>query len=171
MPILPHDDSYEDEITYVSGERNQFGWSKQPQREPSPPNKVDRVASGRIEGNLAPSMYSDRQGGIQNDRAEKENDYLVPTYGQDRTRKASKRVDNNQLSTVEDKRKIGSRAKHANVSHVENTYSDPDDDFNALLKVCSYVNLINEYGYLLRTSSIRKRRMYLSFLFIKRKNL
>ncbi|CAL5186487.1 unnamed protein product [Lathyrus oleraceus] len=134
LPILPHDDSYEDEITYVSGERNQFGWSKQPQREPSPPNKVDRVASGRIEGNLAPSMYSDRQGGIQNDRAEKENDYLVPTYGQDRTRKASKRVDNNQLSTIEDKRKIGSRAKHANVSHVENTYSDPDDDFNALLK-------------------------------------
>ncbi|CAI8594793.1 unnamed protein product [Vicia faba] len=134
LPILPNDDIDEDEITYVSGERNQFGWSKQPQREPSPPNKVNCVASGRTEGNLAPSVYSDQQRGIQNDRAEKENDCLVPTYGQDRTRKASKRVDNNQLSTVEDKRKTGSRAKHANLSHVENRYSDPDDDFNALLK-------------------------------------
>ncbi|CAJ2636844.1 unnamed protein product [Trifolium pratense] len=132
LPVIPHDNTFEDETTYVSSERNQFGWSKQPEREPSPSNNVDRVESGRFEGNLAPSVYSDQQRGqrgVQNGRAEKENDYLAPTYGQDRTRKTSKRVDNNQLSTVEDKRKIGSRAKH-----VENTSSDPDDDFNALLK-------------------------------------
>lgn len=137
FPVRPHDDTFEDETTYVSSERNQFGWSKQPEREPSPSNNVDRIASGRFEGNLAPSVYSDQQRGqrgIENGRAEKENDYLAPTYGQDRTRKTSKRVDNNQLSTVEDKRKIDSRSKHVNLSHVENTYSDPDDDFNALLK-------------------------------------
>lgn len=123
---------------------------------------MDRVGSGRMEGNLAPSLYSDQQRsqrGIQNDRAEKENEYLAPTYVKDRTRKASKRVDNNQLSAVEDKKKIGSRAKHVNLPHVENTHSDPDDDFNALLKVCSYVILISEVCYLLLTISIRKRRM------------
>ncbi|GAU43456.1 hypothetical protein TSUD_140930 [Trifolium subterraneum] len=138
LPVIPHDNTFEDETTYVSSsERNQFGWSKQPEREPSPSNNVDRVSSGRFEGSLAPSVYSDQQRGqrgIQNGRAEKENDYLAPTYGQDRTRKTIKRVDNNQLSTVEDKRKTDSRAKHVNLSHVENTYSDPDDDFNALLK-------------------------------------
>jgi hypothetical protein len=101
---------------------------------------VDRVGSGRMEGNL-----------IQNDRAEKENDYLAPTHVQDRTRKASKRVDNNQLSAVEDKKKIGSRTNHVNLPHVENIHSDPDDDFYALLKVCSYVILISEVCYLLRT--------------------
>ncbi|KEH27114.1 kinesin motor family protein [Medicago truncatula] len=137
LPVLPNDNTFEDEITYASSERNQFGWSKQPEREPSLPTNVDRVGSGRMEGNLAPSLYSDQQRsqrGIQNDRAEKENEYLAPTYVKDRTRKASKRVDNNQLSAVEDKKKIGSRAKHVNLPHVENTHSDPDDDFNALLK-------------------------------------
>lgn len=148
MPVLPHDDNFEDEIAHVSSERNQFGWPKHSGREPSHPSNVERVASGRVEGKLAPSMYSNQQRGqrgIQNERAEKENDYLVPR--QDRTRKVSNRVDNNQLSTVEDKRKIGSHAKSVNLSHVENTHSDPDDDLNALLKVCSYAVIINICDY------------------------
>ncbi|XP_061340113.1 kinesin-like protein KIN-13B isoform X1 [Gastrolobium bilobum] len=134
---LSRDDTFEDEITYVSSERNRFGWSKQFEREPSPPINMDRIPSGRMGGNLAPSVYSDplkgHRGG-QNDRAENENDYPGPTYEQDRTRKTIKRVDNTQLFAVEDKRKIESRVKHVDLPHFEANHSDPDGDLNALLK-------------------------------------
>ncbi|XP_020233234.1 kinesin-like protein KIN-13B [Cajanus cajan] len=135
--VLSHDDTFEEETTYVSSDRNQFGWPKQQEREPSPPNNVERVPSGRMGGNLVPSVYSDPQNGqrgSQNDRTANEYDYLGPTYEQDKTRKTSKRVDNNQLSAVEDKRKKESRVKRVDASHSEANHSDPDDNLNALLK-------------------------------------
>ncbi|KAK7291462.1 hypothetical protein RIF29_06627 [Crotalaria pallida] len=134
---LSYDDTFEDEMTYVSSERNRFGWSKPPEREPSPPTVVDRVPSGRMDGNLAPSVYLDPQKGKkggQNDKAENETDYQGPPYEQDRTRKTSKRVDTNQLYAVQDKRKIDSRVKHVGSQPFEANNSDPDDDLNALLK-------------------------------------
>ncbi|KAL2321263.1 hypothetical protein Fmac_030232 [Flemingia macrophylla] len=133
--VLSHDDTFEDETT--SSDRNQFGWPKQLERDPSPPNNVDRVPSGRMGGNLVPSVYSDPQNGqrgSQNDRNANEYDYLGPAYEQDRTRKASKRVDSNQLSAVEDRRKKESCVKHVGASHFEINHSDPDDNLNALLK-------------------------------------
>lgn len=135
---LSHDDTFEDEITYDSSERSRFGWSKQPERELSPPIATDRVPSGRMGGILAPSVYSDSrngQKGGQNDKADNETDSLGPPYEQDRTRRTSKRVHTNQLSAMEDKRKIDSRVKHVDLPHFEANYSDPDDDLNALLKV------------------------------------
>ncbi|RDX63308.1 Kinesin-like protein KIN-13B, partial [Mucuna pruriens] len=135
--VLSHDDTFEDEIAYVSSDRNRFGWPKPLEREPSPPNNVDRVPSGRMGGNLVSSVYSDPQNGqrgSQNDRTANEYDYLGPTYEQDRTRKTSKRVDSNQVSAVEDKRKIESRVKHVDASHFEANHSDPDNNLNALLK-------------------------------------
>ena len=60
---------------------------------------------------------------------------------QDRTRKTSKRVDNNQLSAVGDKRKIESRVKLVDELHFEANHSDPDDNLNALLKVYSFTIL------------------------------
>ena len=135
--VLSHDDTLEDETTYVSSDKNRFGWPKQLEREPSPPNNVDRVPSGRMGGNLIPSVYSDPQNGqrgSQKARTANEYDYLGPTYEQDRTRKTSKRVDNNQLSAVGDKRKIESRVKLVDELHFEANHSDPDDNLNALLK-------------------------------------
>lgn len=135
--VLSHDDTFEDETTYVSSDRNRFGWPRQLERELSPANNVDRIPSGRMGGNLVPSVYSDPQNGqrgIQNDRIANEYDYLGPTYEQDRTRKTSKRVDNNQVSAVEDKRKIESRVKHVDASYFEANHSDADDNLNALLK-------------------------------------
>lgn len=80
--ILAHNDTLEDEITYVSSDRNRFGWPKYPEREPSPPNHVDHVPPNG-------------QRGSQNDRNENEHDYLGPI-----TRKTIKRVDDNQLSVA-----------------------------------------------------------------------
>ncbi|KAG5022036.1 hypothetical protein JHK85_018378 [Glycine max] len=135
--VLSRDETMEDEITYVSSDKNRFGWPKQLEREPSPPNNVDRVPSGRMGGNLAPSMYSDPQNGqrgSQNARTANEYDYLGLAYEQDRRRKTSKRVDNNQLAAVEDNRKIESRVKHVDESDFEANHSDPHDNLNALLK-------------------------------------
>ena len=143
--ILSQDDTFEDEITYVSSERNRFGWSKQHEREPSPPIIVDRVPSGRMGGNLASSVFSDLQKGQrggQNGKAENETDYPGATYEQDRTRKTDKGVDANQLSALEDKRKIESLVKHVNLPHFEANHSDPDDDLNALLKVYSFYAIL-----------------------------
>ncbi|WVZ15309.1 hypothetical protein V8G54_012875 [Vigna mungo] len=133
--ILAHDDTLEDEITYVSSDRNRFGWPKHPERELSP-NNVDRVPSGRMGGNLASSGYSNPPNGPrggQNDRTANEYDYIGPIHEQDRTRKTIKRVDNNHLSAFEDKKKIESRV-NIDASLFQTTYSDPDDNLNALLK-------------------------------------
>ncbi|XP_027358125.1 kinesin-like protein KIN-13B isoform X2 [Abrus precatorius] len=46
--VLSHDDAFEDEIAFVSSERNRFGWPKQLEREPSPPNNVDRVPKPHV---------------------------------------------------------------------------------------------------------------------------
>jgi len=143
--ILAHDDTLEDEITHVSSDRNRFGWPKHPEREPSPPNNVDRVPSGRMGGNLAPSVYSDPPNGprgSQNDRTANEYDYIGPIYEQDRTRKTIKRVDNNHLSGFEEKKKIESRV-NVDASHFQTNHSDPDDNLNALLKVYSFATLAN----------------------------
>ncbi|CAL0332530.1 unnamed protein product [Lupinus luteus] len=99
-----HDDTFDDEIMYVSSDRNRFGWSKQPERESSPPIAVERVPSNRMGSNLASSV-------------------------------SSKRVETNQLSSREEKRKIDSRVKHVDLPYFEATNnSDPDDDLNILLK-------------------------------------
>ncbi|KAF7813826.1 kinesin-like protein KIN-13B [Senna tora] len=131
-PSLSYEDTFEDEINYVPSEKNRFGWSKQVEREPSPPINMDRVPSGRMGGNSATSIFSDSQRGHragQNDKAENEADYLKPTtYEQDRTRKISKKVDSSRLATVEDK--IDSRVKHMDLPKANN----PDNDLNALLK-------------------------------------
>ncbi|RYR57414.1 hypothetical protein Ahy_A05g023147 isoform A [Arachis hypogaea] len=135
--ILSQDDTFEDEATNVYNEKNRFGWSKQLEREPSPPMIVDRVPSGRTGGNLAPSVFSDLQRGqrgSQNDKAENGIDYPGPIYEQDRIRKTNKRVDGSQLSSLEDKRKIESCVKHVNPPQFEANHSVPDDDLNALLK-------------------------------------
>lgn len=136
--VLSHDDTFDDGTAYVSSDRNRFGWPKQQEREPSPPKNVDRVPSGRMGGISVPSVYFDPQNGQrggQNDRTANEYDYLGPTYEQDRTRKTSKRVDNNQLYAVEDKRKIEYCVKHVDASHFEANHSDADDNLDALLKV------------------------------------
>ncbi|KAI4347130.1 hypothetical protein L6164_007973 [Bauhinia variegata] len=134
---LSHESNFEDEINYVSIEKNRFGWSKQLEREPSPPINVDRVPSIRIGGNLSASVYSDSQRGqkgSQNDKAENETDYLGQTHEQDKTRKTIKKVDTNPFSAVEDKRRMDSHVKRADLPHFESNYSNPDDDLNVLLK-------------------------------------
>ncbi|GMI97722.1 hypothetical protein like AT3G16060 [Hibiscus trionum] len=115
-------DTFEDNITDVPFDKNKFGWSKSIQRGPS--SKVDRVPSGRREGNMA-VPYSDHfkgQRGDLNGMAEDDFDYYQETYEQ------------TYQMPLEEKPKIGVSTKSADPSTFDDNNSHSDDDLSALLK-------------------------------------
>ncbi|KAK4604193.1 hypothetical protein RGQ29_012625 [Quercus rubra] len=138
LSALPDESTFEDNITYVSNDKNKFGWSKHIEKEPSPPFNVDRVPSGRIEGSLPAAVYLDyhkgHRGG-QNDMDEDDFDYSEHNYDQEKpSRMNNKKVETYQKSTLEDKRKIDFQIKRRDMSDIAANNSHSDDDLNALLK-------------------------------------
>lgn len=135
---LPIESTFEDNTTYVTNEKNKFGRSKQIEKEPSPPFNVDRVPSGRIEGSLAASIYSDAykgQRGDTNGIYEDDCDYNEQFYEEEKpSQMSTKKVQTNQKSLLEDKRKIGTLTKPRNKQDFEANNSNSDDDLVALLK-------------------------------------
>ncbi|KAK8698463.1 hypothetical protein V6N13_114580 [Hibiscus sabdariffa] len=109
LPSSLATDTFEDIITVVPLERKRHGWTDRIERDASPPFKVERVQSGRAEGNLA-VVYSDyykgQKGGLNGMAVD---DSAVDDTGYSE----EKQVD---PSTFDDK------------------YSNSDDDLNALLK-------------------------------------
>lgn len=139
LSALPDESTFEDNITYVSNDKNKFGWSKHIQKEPSPPFNVDRVPSGRIEGSLPAAVYLDyhkvHRGG-QNNMDEDDFDYFEHNYDQEKpSRMNNKKVETYQKSTLEDKRKIDFQSKRRDMYDIAANNSHSDDDLNALLKV------------------------------------
>jgi kinesin family protein 2/24 len=136
---LSAESSFEDNTTYVPHDKNRFGWSKQIEREPSPPFNVDRVPSGRMEGSLPPGVYSDYykgQRGGQNDMTENYFDYSQQTYEHEKPpRVNNKKIETYHKSIFDDKRKIDTQMKWRDMSDFEANISGPDDDLNALIKV------------------------------------
>lgn len=145
---LPAESTFEDNITYAPNDKNKFGWSKHNEREPSPPFNVDRVPSGRIEGSLPASVYSDyhkgHRGG-QSDMAEDDFDYSEHNYEQEKPSQTNnKKVETYQKSALEDKRKIDTQIKWRDMSGFAANNSHSDDDLNALLKV---IRIDSRYGF------------------------
>lgn len=136
---LPIESTFEDNTTYVTNEKNKFGRSKQIEKEPSPPFNVDHVPSGRIEGSLAASIYSDAykgQTGGTNGIYEDDCDYNEQFYEEEKpSQMSTKKVQTYQKSLLEDKRKIGTLTKPRNKQDFEVNNSNSDDDLVALLKV------------------------------------
>ena len=134
-------DTFEDNITDVPFEKNKFGWSKQIERDTSPPFKVDRVLSGRAEGNLAvpySDYYKGQRGGL-NGTAEEDFDYSEETFEQQKMlRKINRKAQTYQMPSLE-KQKTDTLTKHVDPSTFDDK-SNSDDDLNALLKVPS-INL------------------------------
>ncbi|KAF5482039.1 hypothetical protein F2P56_002639 [Juglans regia] len=135
---LPAESIFEDNITSVANDKNRFGWPKQIETEPSPPFNVDRVPSGRIEGSLPASVYSDYykgQRGGQSDIAEDDFDYSEQTYEQEKpSRMNNKKLEAYQRSVLDDKRKIDTQVKWRDMADFEANNSHADDDLTALLK-------------------------------------
>ncbi|OMO92058.1 hypothetical protein CCACVL1_06928 [Corchorus capsularis] len=127
-------ETFEDNITDVPFEKNKFGWSKQIERDTAP-YKVDRVPSGRAEGNLAlpySDYYKGQRGGLND--TEEDFDYSEETYEQQRMlRKINKKGQTNQMPAME-KRKTDALTKRVGSSTFDDNLSNSDDDLNALLK-------------------------------------
>ncbi|KAL5771240.1 hypothetical protein ACOSP7_015394 [Xanthoceras sorbifolium] len=154
--VLPTKLTSENNKTDVPNEKNRYGWAKKIERETSPPSIVDRVPSGRAEGNLAPpsivdrvpsgraegnlapSVYSDYykgQRGGQYDMAEDDYVYSEEIYEQDKTSwMNNKKLETQQLATLQDRRKTDAPKKRGDLPHFEANNSYADDDLNALLK-------------------------------------
>ncbi|XP_041005728.1 kinesin-like protein KIN-13B isoform X1 [Juglans microcarpa x Juglans regia] len=135
---LPAESIFEDNITSVANDKNRFGWPKQIETEPSPPFNVDSVPSGRIEGSLPASVYSDYykgQRGGQSDIAEDDFDYSEQTCEQEKpSRMNNKKLEAYQRSVLDDKRKIDTQVKWRDMADFEANNSHADDDLTALLK-------------------------------------
>ncbi|KAG6723686.1 hypothetical protein I3842_03G220500 [Carya illinoinensis] len=135
---LPAESIFEDNITSVANDKNRFGWPKQIETEPSPPFNVDRVTSGRMEGSLPASVYSDYykgQRGGQSDIAEDDFDYSEQTYEQEKpSRMNNKKLEAYQRSVLDDKRKIDTQVKWRDMADFEANNSHAADDLTALLK-------------------------------------
>lgn len=137
--LLPTASNIEDNLPDIPNEINRFGWSKQIEKETSPPFKVDRVPSGRVEGNIPASSYSDYykgQRGGQSDVTEDDVDYSEEIYNQEKPSWIkNKKVETSQISALEDKmRKPESHIKRRELPDFEANNVRPDDDLNALLK-------------------------------------
>ncbi|KAK2645693.1 hypothetical protein Ddye_020888 [Dipteronia dyeriana] len=154
--VLPTKLTSENNITDVPSEKNRYGWGKKIERETSPPSVVDRVPSGRAEGNLVPpsivdrvpsgraegnfvpSAYSDYykgQRGGQCDMAEDDYDYSEEIYEQDKTSwMNNKKLETQHLATLQDRQKTDPPKKMRDLPPFEANNSYSDDDLNSLLK-------------------------------------
>ncbi|KAL9443548.1 hypothetical protein AB3S75_016835 [Citrus x aurantiifolia] len=133
--VVPTKLTSEDNVNDVPHENSRFGWAKQTEREPSPP-RVNRIPSGRAEGNLAPypEYYKGQRGG-QYDVTEDDYDYSEETYEQEKTSWTNDaKLETYQMSASEDMRKIDAVKKRRDLSSFEANDSHSDDDLNALLK-------------------------------------
>ncbi|XP_050388048.1 kinesin-like protein KIN-13B [Argentina anserina] len=127
------DTTSEDNMPAVPQEKSTF-WSKQIDREPSPQCIVNRVPSGRADGRLPASVYSEYYKDQKGDQITIGEDdiYSDQTEKEKSSRVSSKRVQSYQ--TVEEKRKTGSQVKWRDQPDSEAINSNFDDDLIAVLQ-------------------------------------
>lgn len=136
---LSTDTTSEDNMPCAPHEKSSFGWSKQIDREPSPQYNVNRIPSGRAEGRLPASVYSDcykGQIGGQSTIGEDDFDFSEQTHEKEKPSwVSSKKVETYQTSALEEKRKTGSQVKWRDLPDSEGINSNSDDDLIAILQV------------------------------------
>lgn len=129
--IPPTKSSFQDVVSDLPNDKNRFGWHKQIEKETSPPFNVDRVPSGRAEGDLSPSVYSNLYKG-QSDFVEDDFDF-TETYEQE---KKNKKVEAYQISALEDNktRKINNKTNGRDLLEFQAKNSHTEEDLKALFK-------------------------------------
>ncbi|KAJ6731445.1 KINESIN-LIKE PROTEIN [Salix purpurea] len=131
--------TFVDSIADFPNEKSRFGWSRPTERETSPPFNMDRVPSGRIEGNLPASVHTDYykvQSGGQSVIIANDCNYTEESYELEKPSwmNNNKNVDTFQKSALEDKRRTDSLMKQRDVLAVQAINSHSDDELNVLLK-------------------------------------
>ncbi|XP_010254127.1 PREDICTED: kinesin-like protein KIN-13B [Nelumbo nucifera] len=135
--VLPNVSTFESNISDLPNETNRFGWSKQIEREPSPPFNMDRAPSGRDEGLSVRSDFSkDHKGGRGGTTAE-DFDLSQELYEQEKpVWKKNRRMERHENSTVENRtsKKTDNLKKWKDPPGFDSNNSQSDDDLNALLE-------------------------------------
>lgn len=136
---LPTEPTFEDKVTNFNSEKNRFGWSRQIEREPSPPFRVDHVPSGRAEENPVYSKYLDYCQGERGGKTDMlEDDFVYPeeVYERDKpSRVNSKWSETYRNLALEERQKSEVPMKQKDPLAFEAKNSHLDDDLDALLKV------------------------------------
>lgn len=135
---LPTEPTFEDKVTNFNSEKNRFGWSRQIEREPSPPFRVDHVPSGRAEENPVYSKYLDYCQGERGGKTDMlEDDFVYPeeVYERDKpSRVNSKWSETYRNLALEERQKSEVPMKQKDPLAFEAKNSHLDDDLDALLK-------------------------------------
>ncbi|KAF9662518.1 hypothetical protein SADUNF_Sadunf18G0061600 [Salix dunnii] len=127
--------TFVDSIADFPNEKSRFGWSRPTERETSPPFNMDRVPSGRIEGNLPASVHTDYykvQSGGQSVITANDCNHTEESYEHEKPSwmNNNKKVDTFQKSTLEDKRRADALMKQRDVHAVQAINSHSDDELN-----------------------------------------
>ncbi|XP_059638119.1 kinesin-like protein KIN-13B [Cornus florida] len=137
--VIPTLTASEDNVMDLTHESSRFGWSKQTEREPSPSFNIERVPSGRAQGNLASSAFTDSfrsQRAGQGNITEDDLDYSDKNFEQDKPSwMMNKKVESYQGSALEEKMsKTGTQKMRRDLPYFEVNNLNSDDDLSALLK-------------------------------------
>ena len=104
--VLPNGSGSEEIMVDVPHGSSRFGWSKQTERESCLSFNIDRVPSGRVQGNLAPYVYTKTYKGqrsVQGDIMEDDLDYFEEIYEQDKPSRMNKKKETYQAPALDDK--------------------------------------------------------------------
>lgn len=127
---LPTEPTFEDNRTYLPNEKNRFGWSKQNEREGTPPLNVERVPSNRADITL-PHHRSQRS--FQDDFTEDDFGSSEPNYDQEKWTN-NKITETRQVSSFINPKKATNEVNQRDIPDFE-IDSHSNDDLDALLKV------------------------------------
>lgn len=139
--IIQSESTYKDNSPRISNEKGRYGWAKQSEKEPRPAAtaKVDRIPSGRLEGNLPASVYSGYYKGQKiGQNGMSKDDFDVSEQICDREQEKSSWVESmmvDQRSLPENKKTAHAQTKWWNHPEFEANSPGSDDDLIALLKV------------------------------------
>ncbi|XP_023516471.1 kinesin-like protein KIN-13B [Cucurbita pepo subsp. pepo] len=128
---LPTEPSFENNKTNLPNDKNRFGWSKQNEREGTPPLNVECVPSNRADIALP---HHKRQPSFQNDFTEDDIGYPEQLYEQEKSSWTNTKItETRQVPGFINQKKLINEANRRDIPYVE-TDSHSDDDLDALLK-------------------------------------
>ncbi|KAJ4958549.1 hypothetical protein NE237_025660 [Protea cynaroides] len=135
--VLPAVSNFESNVYDIPNETSRFGLSRQIEREASPPFNLHRTPSGREEGPLASTVYSEFLKDNRGDRFRstmEDFDYSEEFNEQKPLPKIGK-PESNKFSGADDRtRRTHTQAKSKNLPNLNANNSNSDADLNVLLK-------------------------------------
>lgn len=132
--------SLEDNRTYLPNDKNRFGWSKQNEREATPPLNVERVPSNRADITLP--HHKSKQS-FREDFTEDYIGYPEQRYEQEKSSWTNNKItETRQVPGFVNQKKTSNQSNQRDIIPDFEADSHSDDDLDALLKVIITIFLV-----------------------------